>query len=282
MALSRAYEEDEVGPELRRIYAEVRGNFDLPFVPTLFKNLAAVPPYFKGMWRDLGPIAASREFLAASVALEEYARAQATGGGWRLRDQERLLAEQKISTGDAPVLAGVVGVFVRTLPRLLLFARLMQCGYEGGQKGRVSTGKQAPALSRLVTLHVPNEREASLRVWLIYADIRRTLKTKSVMSLYRALSPFPNYLASAWVDSKSVLLDKNFQQVSDGVAQRATVLLRGIPVRDHSSLLKELRPEQAQEVRDAVDEFVRIAPVLSLLCVVWRRSFYDARERLVA
>jgi hypothetical protein len=102
------------------------------------------------------------------------------------------------------------------------------------------------------------------------------------MSLYRALSPFPNYLASAWVDSKSVLLDKNFQQVSDGVAQRATVLLRGIPVRDHSSLLKELRPEQAQEVRDAVDEFVRIAPVLSLLCVVWRRSFYDARERLVA
>ena len=101
-------------------------------------------------------------------------RAQALGGGWRLRDQERMLAEQKISTNDMPVLAGVVGIFVRALPRLLLFARLMQCGYYGGQRGRVSPGKQAPALSRLVTLHVPNEREAGLRVWLLYADIRRT------------------------------------------------------------------------------------------------------------
>ena len=57
MALVRAYEENEVGAELRRIYTELRGNFDLPFVPTLFKNLAAVPPYLKGMWRDLGPVA---------------------------------------------------------------------------------------------------------------------------------------------------------------------------------------------------------------------------------
>src|ERR1700681_4915564 len=115
MPLSRAYEENEVGPELRRIYAELRTNFDLPFVPTLFKNLDAAPPYLKGMWRDLGPVAASREFHAASQALDHFVRAEAIGGAWRLRDQERMLAEQKISTDDMPVLAGVVGIFVRTL-----------------------------------------------------------------------------------------------------------------------------------------------------------------------
>jgi hypothetical protein len=282
MSLSRAYEENEVGPELRRIYAELRTNFDLPFVPTLFKNLAAVPPYMKGMWRDLGPVAASREFHAASAALDEFVRAQAAGGGWRLRDQERMLAEQKISTNDMPVLAGVVGIFVRTLPRLLLFARLMQSGYHGGQNGRVSTGKQAPALSRLVTLHVPNEREASLRVWLLYADIRRTLKTRSVMSLYRALSPFPSYLASAWTDSKNVLLDKRFQSASEEVSQRTAALLRGIPVRDHRELFKEFSPEQARDVKETVDEFVRTIPSLALLTVVWRRSFYDAKDRKAA
>jgi hypothetical protein len=282
MALARAYEENEVGPELRRIYAELRTNFDLPFVPTLFKNIAAVPPYLKGMWRDLGPIAASREFHAASAALDDFVRAQAISGGWRLRDQERMLAEQKISTGDIPVLAGVVGIFVRTLPRLLLFARLMQCGYHGGQKGRVAAGKQAPALSRLITLHVPNERDASLRVWLIYADIRRTMKTKSVMSLYRALSPFPSYLASAWMDSKSVLADSSFQRASEEVAQRATVLLHGIPVRDHEQIFRDISPEQAREVRETVDEVVRTIPSLALLTVAWRRSFYDAKEKKVA
>ena len=86
-------------------------------MPTLFKNLAAVPPYLKGMWRELGPIAVSREFHAASDALDDFVRAEALSGGWRLRDQERMLAEQKISTNDTPVLAGVVGIFVRALPR---------------------------------------------------------------------------------------------------------------------------------------------------------------------
>jgi hypothetical protein len=282
MALARAYEENEVGPELRRLYAELRCNFDLPFVPTLFKNLAAVPPYLKGMWRDLGAVASSREFHAASETLDDFVRAQALGGGWRLRDQERILAEQKISTNDMPVLAGVVGIFVRALPRLLLFARLMQWGLNGGQKGRVSSGKQLPALSRLVTLHVPNEREANLRVWLLYADIRRTMKTRSVMCLYRVLSPFPGYLASAWVDSKNVLADKGFQHASQVVSQRAASLVRGIPVRDHEKILKELSPDEAREVRETVDEFVRTASALGLLSVVWRRSFYDAKERKAA
>jgi hypothetical protein len=282
MAFARAFEEHEVGAELRRIYAELRVNFDLPFVPTLFKNLAATPPYLKGMWRELGPVALSREFHAASDGLDEFVRAQALSGGWLLRDQERMLAEQKISTGDVPVLAGTVGIFVRALPRLLLFARLMQCGYQGGQKGRVTPGKQAPALSRLITLHVPNEREAGLRIWLLYADIRRTLKTKSVISLYRALSPFPGYLVSAWGDSKRVLADKSFQRASEQVAQRATVLLRGLPVRNHDQLLKQLSPEQVRDVRETVDEFVRCAPALALLTTAWRRSFYDARERKAA
>jgi hypothetical protein len=282
MAISRAYDENEVGPELRRIYAELRANFDLPFVPTLFKNLAAVPPYLKGMWRDLGPVACSREFHAASETLDEFVRAQTLGGGWRLRDQERMLAEQKISTNDMPVLAGVVGIFVRALPRLLLFARLMQMGYYGGQKGRVSSGKQAPALSRLVTLHVPNEREASLRVWLIYTDIRRTMKTKNVTCLYRTLSPFPSYLASAWVGCKSVLSDRSFQQAGEVVSQRATSLVRGIPVRDHEIIFKDMSPDQVRDVQETVDEFVRTAPSLALLSVVWRRSFHDAKERKVA
>jgi hypothetical protein len=248
----------------------------------MFKTLAASPPYLKGMWRQLGPIALSQEFHAASETLEGFVRAQTLGGGWRLRDQERMLAEQKVSTGDIPVLAGVAGIFARSLPRLLLFARLMQLGFHGGQPGRVSPARRAPALSQLVTLHVPNEREAGLRVWLIYADIRRTLKTRSVMSLYRALSPFPGYLASAWGDSKQLLADTGFQSASQLVAERATALLQGIPVRNHQHILMELRPEEARHVQETVDEFVRSAPALALLTVVWRRSFYDARDRQAA
>ncbi len=37
-------EEDEASPEVARIYAEIRQNSQLPFVPNIFKSLAASPP----------------------------------------------------------------------------------------------------------------------------------------------------------------------------------------------------------------------------------------------
>ena len=43
MFLNRTYDEHQVGPELRRIYTEIRTSFDLPLVPTLFKLTAANP-----------------------------------------------------------------------------------------------------------------------------------------------------------------------------------------------------------------------------------------------
>jgi hypothetical protein len=53
-------------------------------------------------------------------------------------------------------------------------------------------------------------------------------------------------------------------------------------VHDHEQILRNLSPEQAREVREAVEEFVRTFPSLALLTVVWRRSFYDAKERKAA
>src|SRR5512143_2295102 len=166
MPLNRAFEPNEVSPEVRRTYDEIRSAFDLPYVPSIFKILAGCPEYMRIAWRDLRQVASSREFLTSATAMEEFVRSEAITGAWRLGDQERLLANQKISTADMPVLAGVVGVFARTLPRMLLFARLLQRGYSGGQRGRVTAGKESPALSRLITLHIPGEREAGLRTWM--------------------------------------------------------------------------------------------------------------------
>src|SRR5512142_2379641 len=195
MALSRAYEENEVGPELRRIYADVRHSLDVPFVPTLFKASAGVPDYLKTMWDDLGPVVRSREFAAAAKALTEFTHSLVITGGWRFADQQRVLAGQKFSQTDIEQLASVVAVFARGLPKMLLLSRLLQRGYGGGQKGRVSNNHQVSAVARLVTLHVPNEKEASLRVWLLYNDIKKSTGTRTVLSLFRALSPFPGYLS---------------------------------------------------------------------------------------
>src|ERR1700741_3104683 len=100
MPLTRALEEHEVSPELRRIYGDIRASFGLTFVPTLFKLAASVPDYLMMLWADLGPVVRSREFQAASRALHELSASVVTSNGWRFADQAKTLAAQKFSSSD--------------------------------------------------------------------------------------------------------------------------------------------------------------------------------------
>lgn len=276
------YEETEVSPDLRRIYGDVRASLDLPWVPSTFKLAAGVPPYLKAMWDNLGPVARSKEFQAASRALEEYVRSIAIGDGWQFSRQDRLLASQKFSVGDIEQLGAILNVFVRSIPKLVLFSRLMQRGYSGGQKGKIGNGKQASALARMITLNVPNEREAGLRAWLIYNDIHKTLGTRSVPSLLRIISPYPGYMASVWMETKKLVAQPTFIRARDEVGRRTLGLVAGMPVTDHRKQIKDLSPNQWRDIEEMVDGFVRVLPQFALVSAVWQRSFPQFRSSLIA
>src|SRR5437016_10516970 len=115
MALTRAYDEQEVAPDLRRLYCNVRTCFDLPFVPTIFKLAAGVPAYLHKMWGDLGHVACSREFQGAAAAFQEIAHSAAVSGGWTFSDQPKVLAAEKFSNTDIRVIGGIVSLFARVL-----------------------------------------------------------------------------------------------------------------------------------------------------------------------
>lgn len=280
MAFTRSFEEHEVTPELRRIYSEIRSSFDLPFVPTIFKLVSSAPAYLKGMWKDLGQVTCSREFQSAAQAFQEIAHSAAVSGGWSFSDQPQVLAQDKFSNADIRVIGGVIGLFARATAETALFTRLMQRGYSGGQKGRVSHSRQVSALAQMINIHVPNEREAGLRVWLIYSDIKRTTEASSVLDLYRVLSPFPSYLNSAWLDSKKLLMDSTFIGAREELNRRARALLTGFPVKDHRALLKDVEASQWRDIEETVDGFARILPQFVLLTAVWQRSFPSA-SRLI-
>lgn len=282
MALIRAYEEHEVTPEIRRMYAGIRTAFDLPFVPTVLKLSAGVPLYLKAVWKDLESVVCSREFDSAARAFQEIAHSAAVSGGWTFSDQPGTLAADKFSNADIRVIGGLVGLFTRATAQMGMFSRLMQRGYAGGQKGRVTGLKQVSALAQLVRVHIPNEREAGLRCWLIYSDIKKTTGAKSVPSLYRALSPFPSYLASAWLDSKRLLSDPSFIAAYEELNRRSRALLTGLPVRDHRRMVKEIDAAQWHEIEETVDGFARLLPQFVLLTSVWQRSFPSAARMIGA
>ena len=280
MALTRAYEEHEVTPELRRLYGNVRSSFDLPFIPTIFKLSAGIPEYLRKMWDDLHAVASSKEFQGAAQALQEVAHSASVSGGWTFSDQPKTLAADKFSNADIRVIGGIVNLFARATAQMALFVRLMQRGYSGGQRGRVTHSRQIAALAQMVRIDIPNEREAGLRVWLIYSDIKKTTGAKNVLSLYRVLAPFPGYLASAWLDSKKLLTDSSFIAAREDLNRRIRALLTGMPVKDHRALLKDLDPEKWREIEETVDGFARNLPQFVLLTAAWQRSFPNA-SRLI-
>ncbi len=273
MTVKRAFEENEVPAEVRRVYDEVRVSLDLPFVPTIFKLCAGMPDYLTTMWEDLREVARSREFHAAGQALEEVIRSLAIQGGWRFKDQQQALAAQRFSKNDVEMLGLIITTFLHAMPRMALFTRLMQRGYSGGQKGRVTGVKQASATSRLLSLNVPNEREAPLRVWLIYGDIRRTTGARNVLSSFRVLSPYPGYLASVWMDTKRLLGDAAFLRARDELSKRIMGYLVGMPVRDHRAAAKNVSPADWREIEETIDGVARLLPQFALSTAIWQRSF---------
>jgi hypothetical protein len=94
------------------------------------------------------------------------------------------------------------------------------------------------------------------------------------------LSPYPAYLASAWLDSKKLLADPAFIEAREDLNRRARALLTGLPVKDHHAVLKDVDPAQWREIEDTVDSFARVLPQFVLLTAVWQRAFPTA-SRLI-
>ncbi len=282
MPLTRLYEQSEVSGDLQRLFGDVRASFDIPWVPGVFKLSAGIPGYLHAMWDDLGPVARSKEFQTAARALEEFTRSLTISDGWRFSSHDRLLAGQKFSVGDVEQLGGVINIFSHSVPKLILLARLMQRGYSGGQKGKISGGKQASAFARMITLNIPDEKDAGLRTWLIYSDIKKTLNTRTVPSLFRVISPYPGYLASVWTDSKKLIAQPSFIRAKDEISRRSLGLISGFPVRDHRKYSRKLSPEQWRDIEEMVDAFARLSPQFALLAAVWQRSFPHGTGLLAA
>jgi hypothetical protein len=272
MAFTRAWEENDVSRDIKRIFMDARSALNLPYIPTLFKVLANSPDYLRVAWNDLAPVVRSKEFHAASLALEEYIYALVVAQGWRFNEQRRELQDQRFSTEDTIFIADALAIFAHGLPQMLLLARLLQIGYSGGQGGRISHVKQTSMMAQALKIHVPNEREAGLRSWLIYNDIRKTTGSRSVLSVLRFISPYPGYLASVWMDWKKTLKNPSVQRGRDEVSRRSAGLITGLPVGDHR-VNGKVKPEQWREIEETVDGFVRMLPLFALVTAAWRKSF---------
>ena len=278
MSLSRIYEENEVKPDLRRIFVEIRHSLDLPFVPTLFKVSAGDPDYLKTMWDDLRHVARSVEFQAAVAAYDEYLRSLVIKSGWRFGDQQKLLVAQKFAPEDIIAVAGLLRIFSRTLAQMSLFTRLMQRCYSGGQRGRVSEARQVSMLARMGTLNIPTESESGLRSWMIFNDFKKTTGARNVPSVFRVLAAFPGYLASNWQEAKKVMAEPGFERSREEAAKRAMGLITRMPVRDHRAAGRGITHERWRDIEEMVDGYARFAPPFALVTLIWLRSFPSTPE----
>ncbi len=211
-------------------YQDMKAVFQVPWMGVVTMAYAHYPSFYDSFWEGLGPLFASRPFVAAFRDLrahtEDAVAALAPPPmvprlvelGYAPRELDGIRDTIEVfSHGNFPYL------IVATIARLLL---------EGGElgEGRAAPafeGRHAPEASVPFVLMEAHHVEPPSRAR--YEDIKATLGLPFVNTDYRALARWPSYFHHAWVDLKTVVTGAEYEEIVQGVHDRAVEAVRNLP-----------------------------------------------------
>ncbi len=224
---------------VKQRYEDMKAVFQVPWMGVVTMAYAHYPTFYDTFWEALRPLFASQAFVAAfrelRIHTEDAVQALAPPPisprlrelGYAPREIDDIRAAIEVfSHGNFPFL------LVATIARLLL---------EGGEMGGtgaapVFEGRHAPQTPKTpkapkagVPFVLMEAHHADPPTRALYDDIEATLGLPFVNTDYRALARWPSYFHRAWVDLKTVVAGDQYEDIVQGVHDRAAAALRNLP-----------------------------------------------------
>lgn len=236
-------EEHEATGRVAAVYSQILRS--MPFVPSLFKSLAVCPGYLGVAWAQAAHAVADDAFSEAVAALVSAA----------------------VGAGSPPADAAVrdtLSQFVTPLSRMLLLSTGLLLAVEGHLTGTSANAESPPAGP------VEPERRAASQwetdaSWDIYGDIRATLQTPIVNSIWRVLAQ-RGQLESAWAQLRPQVARTRGD--AEGLQRLADERARSVPwfvVADVASLEAAGVADALPGISVILDAYVKTLPrVLAL------------------
>lgn len=192
---------DEAGDDVKPTYEEIRRTLRVPIVNMIFRTLANYPEYLNAAWKQIRPVARTREFEHAADEIRE--QGLLTNAPDRLdldlaslHDVERLRAFNETIFYVLPKLLLVTTAWADALEREEDGARPeLAAGAHGGEPTRSIPLGVADGTA---TVKLTDPSGTTKRVSEIFGSIKQQHGMPVVSSYYRGLANWPDFLDAAW------------------------------------------------------------------------------------
>ncbi len=219
--------EQEAAPEIRSIYQEIRESLGLPYVSVVFQAYAGFPQFLRLHWDRLRNVVLSRRFfeLCDRLRADSYTRAH---NYFQIPDLCARIQELSFSSGAKAELADTVEQFYYANSLYLMIAVAQQQAFEG----QVGSSLQAAVSNHPTFERKPvlvEDESASPEITKVFEEIKRDFGIPTVISDFRALARWPDFLRTYWTLLHPLLSSPLYQECQYGVCETAWSLARELP-----------------------------------------------------
>ncbi len=224
--------EEDVSGLVASVFLDIRAR--MPFVPAIFKALAADPPTLESAW------------LQARQLYDHPGRAAAT-------ERLRALADPRLDWIAPPAVRAAVTAFRDDLPNMVLIVTSLALALDGGLPRVPAPPAFLPASGPLPPTPVPEDRNEQP----LYDEIRAVYGTEHLPSIFRALGA-TGLLAEPWAAVGPYLASAAGRAHVVRVREAAEAAARAFP---------EVACFEAKSARPVLDQF-RVALPINLVFVL--------------
>lgn len=224
--------EEDVSGLVASVFVDIRAR--MPFVPAIFKALAADPPALESAW------------LQARQLYDHPGRAAAT-------EQLRALADPRLDWVAPPAVRTAVTAFRDDLPNMVLIVTSLALALDGELPRAPRPAANLPPPGPLPPTPVPEDRSEQP----LYDEIRAVYGTEHLPSIFRALGA-TGLLAEPWAAIGPYLASTGGRAHVAQVRAAAEAATRGFP---------EVACFAAESARPVLEQF-RVALPINLVFVL--------------
>ncbi|MFC9897716.1 hypothetical protein ACFVMC_28850 [Nocardia sp. NPDC127579] len=209
-------------PEVERILAEVPDFLGVPFVSPIFQALAHYPDHLTALWLPTRGLLTRPGFgEQVRAVLAGLPAPDAAGIDWA-------------DVGDIPAITGYTETFAWPLPKLLTLVTI----WYGAVLGEPEASS-APSFPEGAPLGVhPGARNLPIPtepptpdLASVFAEIRAEHELPRVLSYYRALGHWPEFLPAAWERLRPIATGDMYASIRNSALRTAEQLAADFPLR---------------------------------------------------
>ena len=278
-ALIAEIREGDATGEIARIYGEIRRDFAVPAVSTVYRHVATVPGCLEWVWATLRPAVECGDFqetawgLAHVVAVEPLAPLSPDA-----------LRKLSVDAAAEQAIRDVYTGYNRNNPLNILFActlkRLLADGAGGGPYLPDHKGWTPPApLAELIPMVNPEDMRPAHRALAAEIGSRGFPSDRRwIPGVYRHLAHWPDYLVEACEALRPRLEAGDFARAGETMIASADAAAAAL-VRRLPAAAAEVKPSRATEALAAfLDGLIPKIPEMIVVCALLAGALPSAEQ----